>query len=140
MNFENLELLLGKRRFEAYKLREQGLTFKDVGLKMGVHGSRARDLYCSALMRIKYGPSWDAGLSVRASNVLNNFGVNSKEEALQKYLSGELVPNKSPRNWGWKCHRELARWLGVDEPKKKSKHSQLKTCPHCGENLEASKG
>jgi hypothetical protein len=70
------------------------------------------------------------GLSTRAQNVLYNNDFSSREGVLAAYKSEKLHPTKGlrPRNYGWKCHKEVAKWLGLPEPNK----SIPKTCPHCG--------
>lgn len=70
---------------------------------------------------------WWEELSVRVVNCLYNAGLESREAVLEAYKSGRLRP-KSPRNYGWKSHQEVARWLGMPEPTKR----KPKICPHCG--------
>jgi len=70
-------------------------------------------------------------LSVRAWNCLNSFNINSREEALAAYQSGRLtVGKRGPRNYGWKSHKEVARWLGLPEPQRQVRLPKI--CPYCG--------
>ena len=128
--------LLGERRFLAYQLRKEGLKFKDIGQRMNVGAQRARQLYESAERRLNREPHWMNGLSVRAANCLNNCNINSRQEALEAYQSGRLRPLKYPRNYGWKSHKEVAKWLRLPEPMKPSRRIYApKVCPHCGGKL-----
>lgn len=129
--------LLGERRFLAYQLRKQGLKFKDIGKRMNVGAQRARQLYASAEYRLTREPHWMDGLSVRAANCLWNMSIESREEALEAYNSGRLRPGKrGPRNYGWKSHKEVAKWLGLPEPQKPAPRVYApKVCPHCGGKL-----
>ena len=130
-------VLLGERRFLAYQLRKQGLKFKEVGKRMGISSGRAQQLYHNAEWRLNLAPHWMDGLSVRAANCLNYYNINSREEALEAYQSGRLrVGQRGPRNYGWKSHKEVAKWLGLPEPQKPAPRVYLaKTCPHCGGKL-----
>ncbi len=56
---------------------------------------------------------WRNGMSVRLANTLNNANIHNKKDALEIYRSGKILEY---RNFGWKCYRELARWLGEPEP------------------------
>lgn len=110
---------LGERQRLAYTLRKQGLKFKEIGKRMGVSAVRANELYRSAEWRLNREPHWMDGLGVRVANCLNNCNINSREEALEAYQSGKLhVGKRGPRNYGWKSHKEVARWLGLPEPQK----------------------
>lgn len=77
---------------------------------------------------------WTGGLSYRLKNILSNLNINSREEALVAYQSGRLnFRGKGTRNYGWKSHCELARWLGLPPTIKPTrKVSAPKHCPHCG--------
>ena len=129
--------LLGERRTLAYNLRNQGMKFKEVGKRMGVGAQRAAQLYASAKWRLNREAHWMDGLGVRAANCLNNCNINSREEALEAYQSGKLrVGKRGPLNYGWKSHKEVAKWLGLPEPQKAAPRVYLaKTCPHCGGKL-----
>jgi hypothetical protein len=136
--------LLGERRFSAYTLRKQGLTYREIGKRMGVCEGRANYLYKDAIQCLNRGPHWTDGFSVRLANLLNNCNINSREEALEAYQSGRLRVTKADqkdwssktRGYGWKSHKELAKWLGLPEPQKSAnKRHNLCVCPHCGGKL-----
>lgn len=112
------------------QLRDAGMTFKEIGSQLGISASYAHTAYKNAERNTRCASDWAAGLSVRAVNCLNNVGANSKDEAQAKYLSGALVPGKTPRCYGWGTHQEIAAWLSlpIPEPPKPA----VKTCPHCG--------
>lgn len=118
----------------AYQLRKQGLSFREIGERMGISSVRARQLYLAAKCKLTREPHWTDGLSVQSANCLNNCNINSREEAMEAYQSGKLrVGNGRPRNYGWKTHKEVAKWLGLPEPQKPSVRVRLaKTCPPCG--------
>lgn len=105
-----------ERRDLAYRLRSQGLKFKEIGQQMGVSADRARVLYCSAKLREENSENWLYDLGVRATWVLLDCGINSRTEALSAYRSGRLKPG-AVRNYGWASHKEVAKWLGLPEPK-----------------------
>jgi len=42
--------------------------------------------------------------------------VTSREEAMVALKKGLLVPSKSIRNYGWKSHLEVCKWLGLPKP------------------------
>lgn len=111
------DVVLTVRQREAYDLRKQGKTFVQVGEAMGIGKQRARDLYMIARVRSDRDPHWMDGLSVRAGNCLNNFGLKSREEAKEAFSSGKLKPGEL-RCYGWKTHVEVAKWLGVIVPQK----------------------
>jgi hypothetical protein len=60
---------------------------------------------------------WKNGITVGLANALWSREINSKEEALEAFKSGDILRT---RNYGWKKHAELAVWLGLPEPKKTS--------------------
>lgn len=63
-------------------------------------------------------PHWTDGLSTRLVNCLKQSGVETRDQALEAYLTGKLRPLKGTRNYGWKCHIELASRLGFPAPRK----------------------
>ena len=103
---------------------------------MNVGAQTARQLYVSVEYRLNREPHWTDGLSVRAANCLWNINIRSREQALEAYQSGRLKPLKYPRNYGWKSHKEVAKWLGLPEPQKQAPRVYVpKVCPHCGGKL-----
>lgn len=83
-------------------------------------------------------PHWTDGLSVRVRNILDIHNINSREEALAAYQDGRLrwTMNgpRTPRNYGLKSEREVAKWLGMPDTGPK-----FKVCPHCGKTLALGK-
>jgi len=130
---------LGERRFLAYQLRKQGMKFKDIARRLNVGAARAQHLFLSAQYRLNRKPHWSDGLSVRVSNCLNCCDINNREELLEAYKCGKLhAQSLWPPNYGWKSHKEVAKWLGLPEPHKPIKRlyfSSPKACPHCGGKL-----
>ena len=86
---------------------------------------------------VEHGGSWMDGLSTRCKLCIHNMDLKSRDDVLQAYKSGRLKPEgkKHPRNYGWKSHREIAKWLGLPEPVK-PKQAVLIKCPHCGADLQ----
>lgn len=57
---------------------------------------------------------WANGITVALANTLHNRGIQSKEQALESFNSGDILRTIG---YGWKKHIELAAWLGLPEPK-----------------------
>jgi hypothetical protein len=116
---------------KVLEMRSSGMTFKKIGEHFGVGVERARQMEISAnrIMKERTNPDcWWYGLSVRTSNCLKNADIESKQEALDAFKCGKLNPRMGgTKNYGWKCHKELADWLGLPEPKKGSpKYVEIK--------------
>jgi len=124
------------RRSLAYSLREQGLTFKEIGKRMGIGPARARQIYGYAERLLTRKPHWTDGLSTRAANIFNNLNLESRDAALAAYQDGRLcVGPRGPHWYGWTCHKEVAKWLGLPEPMKPTRKKPLLNCPECGHRL-----
>ena len=120
----------------VYNLRNQGLKFKEIGKRVGVGTQRAAILYSTSKRWMNRKPRCTDGLSVRTLSCLYNCNINSRQKILKAYQSGLLKPTKYPRNYGWKRHKEVAKWLGLPEPQKTATRAYLaKICPHCGGKL-----
>lgn len=65
------------------------------------------------------------GLSYRASSVLNNCNLDTREQILEAVKNGRLLKT---RNVGPAVMREILEWLGV--PKRGVDHTKI--CPTCG--------
>lgn len=129
MNTAERMKLRRERQATASHLRQQGLTFAEIGRRMGCSAARANAIYLDAEWAANRPPSWKNGMSVRALCVLDRLGLNDRESALAAYHSGQLHPrNPLARNYGWTTHREIAAWLGLPEPQEVA----TKVCPHCG--------
>ena len=126
--------LLGERRALALKLRNEGMTYKEIGKRMDVGAQRARELHRIALWKMEHQNEWWAGLSVRAANCLNNRNLVTRDQIMEAVKNGTLHPkNRNTRNYGWKSHAEVCKWLGLPEPQKSK--PRLTVCPHCGGKL-----
>ncbi len=55
------------------------------------------------------------GLSVRAFNCCNNANLLNRDQIAAAIKDGRLHPNNI-RNYGWKTHVEIHKWLGLPEP------------------------
>jgi len=123
------------------ELREsKNQTFKAIGEAIGTGGQRAAQLYRKAKWLQewnKHGEKGDPyfGLSVRAANCCSNANLINREQIAAAIKDGRLHPKNTTgcRNYGWKSHIEIHKWLGLSEPQRAK--PQLKTCPHCGGKL-----
>jgi hypothetical protein len=129
--------LLKPNERKAYDLRKSGSDYHHIAAELGVGYQRALQITRRANWVINERDThWAGGLSVRVANCLNWMDVKSREEALQAFTSGRLKPGKEPRNYGWKSHVELAKWLGLPEPQKPvfiPKPPMI--CPHCQKEI-----
>lgn len=129
---------LNDRMLAIVRLREfDKLTFKEIGKSIGICGGRASDLYKTAKRRQEWhakGESGDPyyGLSTRAINICRGANLLNREQILEAVKDGRLTTKGRPRyrNYGWKTHVEIHKWLGLPEPIKS--HRQPVKCPHCG--------
>lgn len=130
---EFLSSLVGARKLAIYKMRQAGQTFVAISKAFGISTTTTAQLYRSAKVQIEEKNwHWHAGLSNRIVNALCNFKLKSREDLMALYKSGKLQPHGQIRNYGWKCHREVAAWLGLPEPEKTSpKAPKPQFCPHC---------
>lgn len=138
---DSLHRVLGERLLLIVKLREsEKQTFKAIGEAIGTGGQRAAQLYHMA-KRLqewhKQGEKGDPyfGLSVRSANCCNNANLMNRAQIEAAIKDGRLHPKNTVgcRNYGWKSHVEIHRWLGLPEPQRAK--PQLKVCPHCGGKL-----
>jgi hypothetical protein len=74
------------------------------------------------------------GLSTRAANICERGNLITRSQIFKAIDDGRLHPkSKFFRNYGWKSHIEIHRWLGLPKPKKD--RPRIKVCPHCQGNL-----
>lgn len=128
---------MNSRYKQIYDLRKRGLTFRKIGEIMELSPGRARQIHEVAEFKLRSHRVFVDGLSTRAANVIFRLGIESREGILQAFGDGTLHP-KNPRcgNFGWGSFLEVAKWLGLPEPKKPyAKRAHLTTCPHCGARL-----
>ena len=110
--------VLSTREETVVKLREQGITFREIGLRIGCTTGNANALHMHARRQLNRAREWTAGLSVRAANVLNNRNINSHEEALAFFKSHGWKEVRRWRNYGWKTHKIVFKWLRLPAPRK----------------------
>ena len=111
--------LLTERELIAYKLRKEGLKFKEIGERMGICTRRANSLYVYAKATMNSAPKWHDGLSTRLRKCIKNSCINSRDELQRMFLNGKL---EKSRHYGWQMHKEVAMWLGLPEPSRPKKH------------------
>jgi len=103
-----------KRLALIIPLRRDGRSFNEIGSIFGCSAQRARQLYHRAVRERDHNArQWWYGLSFRAKKCLMNSGVDSREGARTAISETRLVPNKHPRNYGFKTHIEVLKWLGL---------------------------
>jgi hypothetical protein len=116
-NTDRLHLLTERVQL-AYKLRQQGLAFKEIGKRLGVGRAAAWHMHKVAVYKLSQEPAWDDGLGVRIRQILGYRYIKSRSQLLRSFKSGEL---EKSRNYGWQMHKEVAKWLGLPEPSKPKK-------------------
>jgi len=108
--------LLGSKRLRAVTLRRGGMTYREIGEKIGVGPQRASQIVAIGERRLRLR---EAGvdaveLGVRAGNCLNNAGIGSGRKDVREAIdSGVLHPSKSIRNYGWKTHEICCEYAGI---------------------------
>lgn len=75
-----------ERAAKAYELRQQGLTYHQIGEHFGVKAERARHMAARGEWIARRIPDEMDGLSTRALRYLHNMGITSKAEARQTDL------------------------------------------------------
>ncbi len=113
---------LGERHYTVFRLVEDGAGFTAIAKQMGISCSRVRQIYFISKRKLSRADHWTDGLSTRSVNCFRKWAIESRDDALKAFRSGRLRPdNKGPRNYGWLTHKEVAKWLGLPEPKKPNK-------------------
>ena len=114
-----------ERLMLVVRLRKEGRTYREIGVRIGVSACRSRQLYNKSLhiLNAEVAPDlycWDnltsperVGLTTRALNCLRGAGILTKEEAAQRILSGKLGPGRGAYFYGQKTHAEVCKWAGV---------------------------
>jgi hypothetical protein len=111
--------IVRKRALEdqAKKLREEGKTFKEIGVLLGVSAHKARYLFVGAIRRGGRPPSWTDGLNERLANSLHWLGFQGPEDVTAALKSGHLQTLSSfERGLRGSAITELSQWLGLDDP------------------------
>lgn len=125
--------LMGGRRYLVYSLRREGLTFNEIGKRIGASNTRARQLYGEAedkIERATINPLCLEGLCTRLVNTLLYHGIHSREDAKKAYDNGFLRPLKIT-GYGKKSHKEVLKWLGLPDEPTRTMVLVDKMCPHC---------
>ena len=123
-----------ERNNEAERLESEGLSYSEIGKRIGVSAQRACQI-CYHIRkrreeRARESVSWASGVSARLYHVICNMKIESREQAIEMFP--RLWPHKrpgkiTPRNYGRKSHDELAALLGFPKPK-----YGVLICKHCG--------
>jgi hypothetical protein len=101
---------------QAKKLREEGKTFTEIGVLLGVSAHKARYLFVGAVRRGGKPPSWTNGLNERLANSLHWLGFQGPEDVTAALKSGHLQTLSSfERGLRGPAISELAQWLGLDD-------------------------
>jgi hypothetical protein len=130
--------LLGDRLFRVYQLRGQGFTFKNIGEQIGVSPGRANQIYRECIWMIRFRflyekTRWTIGLSSRIVKIIERNGIKSRNELIDVFESYDPDSKESGlKNYGWKTHKEVAKWLERPEPQEPIKKRIMNVCPHCG--------
>ena len=111
--------MLNSRQEQALNLRQDGLTYKAIGERLGVCSQRARDIVKRAERCLRIWPNNDLmALSARARNCLLCYDYDTREKVLQGVLSGDIRPcagyQNGLANYGKKTHKEVCDWLGIE--------------------------
>ena len=100
-----------ERRVQALKLRQQGLTYREVGDRLGVSGERAR-----AIIKDEMAELQEQSAELRLS--LRDQSLRELQELHQQYLLLALAGDKGSLHCLLKIMDRESRFLGMDEPVK----------------------
>jgi hypothetical protein len=103
-----------EKHIEAFRLRQSGATYKEIGKHFGVGPQRAKELVVERQCYLEFmdGPDgWKAGLSARAVHALSNADIRSKDQ-LMLVLSKGFSKLLKTRNVGRKTMFEICEWAG----------------------------
>lgn len=99
----------GVRYLQAFKFRESGMTYREIGEKLGVSGQTARFMVWKANRLLCADKTSFLGLTTKTANVLL-CDYKTREEVEEGVKSGEITPKNTP-NLGKKGYAEILRWL-----------------------------
>ena len=108
--------LLGPKRLKAVTLRRGGMTYREIGEKIGVGPQRASQIVAKGERMLRWRKEGvdEVELGVRARNCLANAGIGSSRKSVREAIdSGVLHPSKSIRNYGWKTHKICCEYAGI---------------------------
>ena len=104
-----------ERALRANDMRMAGMTYKEIGVSLGVSLERARQLSLKG-GRIKDAaklpPDEWADLSIRPRSALRALEYDTKEKIIEGIKSGAIVGGGIP-NYGKVSHAEVLQWLGI---------------------------
>ena len=108
-----------RKHWEARRFRKHGMTWAEIGSKLGVSACVAKAMARKAEHDLKCRDAWNYGLDVRICNILCNMDINSAEEAGAAVFNGRLDPHRKasgwgihiPRHYGVRSHIRLCNWL-----------------------------
>ena len=122
----DLNGLLGERYARAYRLRQDGLTYKAIGELLGVSASRACDLVRESEQKLRDDRPFAkvSSLKERTKNALRAAGYETKAEVLSAVKDGRLYPGCAGKNRFWNdygvaSHKQVCEWLELDIDKQK---------------------
>lgn len=106
--------LLGSRTSLAVTLRRGGMTYREVGEKIGVGGKRASQIVARGeriLGLIERGVE-EVELNCRAANCLSYHGINSSRKSVKEAIESGVL-NLQLRNYGRKTHKICCEYAGI---------------------------
>ena len=120
--------VLRERYFKALQLRDDGMTFGEVGNQLGCSATRARDIVCKAVDRIEECPL-DAPREIPViMQRLKKYGFDSKEKIIEGLKQGIIHPrNKKLWYYGAGSHKILCDWVGFNDERKEKNISNDQT-------------
>jgi hypothetical protein len=104
---------LTRRHILVVKLRQNGLTYREIGKRFNVTLDRARLTLICAMRRIESRERWDAGFDTRILTALNWMGIVNREQlfdAMRCPTFGRRCAKY--RNFGKKSYRILCEQSG----------------------------
>jgi hypothetical protein len=130
-------------------MRKAGKKYKEIGQALDVCVPRAAQIYHQSEYLIRNKNEWYSGLSSKMEFLFRVvLDLHGRDEVMEAYQSGRLKVGKDGiRNYGWKSHCEVAKWLGLAEPQRPAAKSTKSTkstktwvcpqlCPHCGKPIK----
>ncbi|MGH8587373.1 MAG: hypothetical protein ACREWE_14725 [Gammaproteobacteria bacterium] len=104
-----------ERQERAARLRQQGLTFREIGQAMGVTAARASQMVAVAQRREEQKDHWTAGLSTHIRNALLAKRFRSRAEVEAALEVGAIAVRTDGRGTiptlGRKGIAELRQWV-----------------------------
>ena len=107
--------LLGSRRLLAVNLRRMGMTYREIGERFGVSGSRASQIVAGGerMLRLRENGVDSVELDCRTSNCISNAGVGFSREAVKEAIEGGVLNVHKVRMYGRKTHKICCEYAGI---------------------------